>query len=139
MLYAEHLIENAISTLEDNKEYEAFAGDKCNIEMAQAVNIDLEQIWTMATYVVYTLRPILVSDTIAVMTGEQPFLPYMMEYVKQFLGDKNDTIEALLKSCGLDTIEQLWNYIDYLENVKEDHDLLKSYVCSLYSKMQELY
>lgn len=139
MLYEEHLIENAISTLEDNKDYEVFASDKCNIEMAQAVNVDLKQVWTMATYVVYTLSTILVSDTIDVMMGEQPFLPYMTEYVKDFLGDKNDIVEAILKRCGCNTVEQLWNYIDYLENVKEDHDLLKSQVCSLYSKMQELY
>lgn len=88
MLYAEHLIENAISILEQNKDYGDFAGDKYNIEMAQDVNIDLEQIWTMAVYVVCTVRPIWVSDVIGVIQGEEPFHPYMTEYVKQFLKEE---------------------------------------------------
>lgn len=85
MLYEEHLIENAICMLEENKDYKDFAGNQYNIEMAQAVNMDLEQVWTMAIYVMCTLMPILVSDVIGVMQGEEPFHPYMTEYVKQFL------------------------------------------------------
>ena len=139
MSNAEHLIENAICSIEANEEYEDFANKKHNIKMATDIGIDLEDVWAMAIYVMYTVRPIWVSDVIGVIQGEDPFHPYMTEYVKKFLEDENDTIQALLKSCGLDTIEQLWNYIDYLENVKRDHDLLKSQVCSLYSKMQELY
>lgn len=48
-------------------------------------------------------------------------------------------IEALLKSCGCSNLEQLRNYIDYLKQVKEDYEFLKSQVCSLYSKIKNLY
>lgn len=88
MSNAEHLIENAICTIEANQDYEDFASQKYNIEMAKTIGVDLEEIWTMAGYVMYTLRPIWVSDIIGVIQGEEPFHPYMAEYVKQFLEEQ---------------------------------------------------
>lgn len=48
-------------------------------------------------------------------------------------------IDALLKSCGCNNLNELWDYIDYLECVKEDYDFLKTQICNVYLNMQDLY
>lgn len=57
MTNAEHLIENAVYCLERGEEFEEFALRKYNIEMAETQHIDLRDVWSMAIYVVYTLKP----------------------------------------------------------------------------------
>lgn len=56
MSNAEHLIENAICCLERGEEFEEFASQPCNIEMAEMQHIDLLDVWLMAIHVVYTLK-----------------------------------------------------------------------------------
>lgn len=81
----EHLIENAVSCIEREKEYEDFANAKHNIEMSKVSNIDLRQVWTMAIHVVYTLKEIWVSDTVAYFQGEELFDPDMKEYIERLI------------------------------------------------------
>lgn len=51
----EHLLENAVCALEKEKSFEDFSSDKKNIDMSKETGIKLEQIWSMAQYVVFTL------------------------------------------------------------------------------------
>lgn len=55
MSNAEHLIENAICSIERNEPKEYFMEDYYNIDMAKALNIDLEVVYEMAMYVVCTI------------------------------------------------------------------------------------
>ena len=60
MSYPEHLIENALSALEDHDPYEAheiFFGNEHNVNMAAAARISLETVWEMANYVILTWYP----------------------------------------------------------------------------------
>ena len=34
-------------------------------------------------------------------------------------------LEKLLEKCGCRNITDLWNYIDYLEDIKNDYEFLK--------------
>jgi hypothetical protein len=52
MTNAEHLIENAITCMTNGKEYEFFARQSINREMAGNLDWYLEEIWQMADYVV---------------------------------------------------------------------------------------
>ena len=56
MTNAEHLIENAVCCIERNEEFEEFASQIHNIEMAEMQHIDLRDVWSMAIHVVYTLK-----------------------------------------------------------------------------------
>ena len=62
MSNAEHLIENAIIDMEDNKDFEYFSSQWHNKEMASESGINLDHVWAMAQHVVYTLKPIWISD-----------------------------------------------------------------------------
>ena len=57
MTNAEHLIENAICCLERNESFEVFSSQKFNIDMAEMQKINLRDVWDMANYVVYGLKP----------------------------------------------------------------------------------
>jgi hypothetical protein len=39
-----------------------------------------------------------------------------------------EAIEKLCKHCGCRNIEELWDYIGYLEDVKQDYEFLKDRV-----------
>ena len=56
MSYPEHLIENALTALEED-DREKFYGDKHNILMAETAKITLDAVWEMANYVLYTWYP----------------------------------------------------------------------------------
>ena len=47
--------------------------------------------------------------------------------------------EKLLEYCGCRDIDELWGYIGYLEDVKGDHEILKSKISSLYEQMKLMY
>ena len=82
---AQHLIENAIHCIESGKSYEEFANATHNKANSKFSGISLEDVWGMATHMVYTLKESWVSDTIAVLQGETPFRLEMREYVEKFL------------------------------------------------------
>lgn len=54
MTNAEHLIENALVTLSEGKDFEYYISYDYNVTMAKQLNIKLEYIWQMANYVLYT-------------------------------------------------------------------------------------
>ena len=87
MSNVEHLIENAICCLENNEEYADFAKQNYNIIMAEESNIKLEDIWTMAVHVVYSVRQIWISDTVAYFQGEKELFggDRMREYIESFI------------------------------------------------------
>lgn len=49
------------------------------------------------------------------------------------------TLDDILQKYEFKTASELWNYIDYLENVKADYELLKEKVNSLKILMDQLY
>mgnify|MGYP003305730804 FL=1 len=57
MTHAEHLIENAISNMEDGKDFEYFASQKHNKTMSELSGVDLRCVWEMAQHVVYSIKP----------------------------------------------------------------------------------
>lgn len=57
MSNAEHLIENAISVIEAGRDFNEYASMKLNCDMAKMSDIRLRDVWEMATYVVFTLKP----------------------------------------------------------------------------------
>lgn len=54
MSNAEHLIENAICTIERGESFEDFAADSHNQIMSETDGVKLESVWDMAQYVIYT-------------------------------------------------------------------------------------
>lgn len=82
---AEHLIENAICSLEQNKTYEEFVDVRVNMEMAIESNINLQDIWNMATYVVCTAKRYWVMDTISYLKGEKLSDEKMKDYIEEFI------------------------------------------------------
>ena len=62
MTNAEHLIENAIINMEDGKDFEHFSSQKHNKLMSEMSNINLSSVWEMAQYVVWSLKPVWLSD-----------------------------------------------------------------------------
>ena len=62
MTNSEHLLENAIMCLENKVDFEEFANRDINKTMSTYANIALEQIWEMAQYVVYNLKPYWLED-----------------------------------------------------------------------------
>lgn len=58
MSNAQHLLENAIISIEKNMDFEDFIIQPHNKEMAEISNIDLMHVWEMAMYVVYNLKPV---------------------------------------------------------------------------------
>ena len=58
MSNAQHLLENAIISIEKNMDFEDFTIQLHNKEMAEISNINLIQVWEMAMYVVYNLKPV---------------------------------------------------------------------------------
>ena len=49
-------------------------------------------------------------------------------------------IEELLKSCGCKDVNELWNYISYLEDVRKDYEFLKGKLKNLVNGvMEQLY
>ena len=59
----EHLIENAITCLEENRGYDYFRMMWQNAEMIKYVHATPEEIWEMAIYVVTTYKDGIVWDT----------------------------------------------------------------------------
>ena len=59
----EHLIENAITCLEGNKDFDYFTTMWQNKGMLKYVNASPEEIWEMAIYVVTTYKDGIVWDT----------------------------------------------------------------------------
>lgn len=59
----EHLIENAITCLEKNRDYDYFRMMWQNAEMIKYVHASLEEIWEMAIYVVTTYKDSIVWKT----------------------------------------------------------------------------
>jgi hypothetical protein len=53
MTLQEHLLENALVTLENEQPMQDFMSKEINIEMAEETGIKLEDIWLMAQYVIY--------------------------------------------------------------------------------------
>ena len=82
---AQHLIENAIMCIENNKSYEDFSNAYVNKITSSECDIALQDVWDMAMHVVYTTKRSWVSDTIAVLKGETPFHLGMREYVEKYL------------------------------------------------------
>ena len=85
MSNAEHLIENAVCCLERGQSYEDFADAKYNREMAEACRIDLIQVWLMAVYVVYNLKPHWVSDTVDYFQRQDNVDDKMKAYIENYL------------------------------------------------------
>lgn len=48
--------------MEDNKDFEYFSSQWHNKEMSSESGINLDHVWAMAQHVVYTLKPIWISD-----------------------------------------------------------------------------
>ena len=63
MSNTEHLIENAIVCLEENKSYEDFISADVNERMLKLVKSPPEEIWDMAIYVYYTYRESIIWKT----------------------------------------------------------------------------
>lgn len=82
---AQHLIENAIMCIENGKIYDDFSNACVNKTMSDVYGIALEDVWSMAMYVVYTTKRRWVGDVIAVLQGETPFDLEMREYVEKYL------------------------------------------------------
>ena len=59
----EHLIENAITAIEENKTYEDWRTDWRQEAMLKDVMSDAWEIWEMAQYCVYTYKPSVIWDT----------------------------------------------------------------------------
>ena len=58
MSIAEHLIENALCSMEKgNTNYEDFSKDKLLQEQSKELNIDLHTLWQMCSYILYTYKP----------------------------------------------------------------------------------
>ena len=57
MSFAEHLIENALATLERGGDFNAYANNPVNVKMAYDLRIDLKEIWGMACHVFYVFKP----------------------------------------------------------------------------------
>ena len=85
MTNAEHLIENAICCIENGETYEDFSGAWYNKVMAEENNIDLDQVFQMAIYIVYTVKQIWVSDTVAYFQNRELFDDKMKEYIKKLI------------------------------------------------------
>lgn len=64
MSYPEHLIENAIVCLEENKGLDYFLEQPYNREMLKHVSAKPTEIWDMAMYVYYSYVPWIKSKTI---------------------------------------------------------------------------
>ena len=63
MSNAEHLIENAIVCMEENKSYDDFISADVNKRMFEFVKSPPEEIWEMAIYVYYTYRESVTWET----------------------------------------------------------------------------
>lgn len=63
MSNAEHLIENAVSVIENDGDFTEFSSAKHNQDMAKAIHIELSHVWDMATYVVFTLKQYWKNET----------------------------------------------------------------------------
>ena len=50
-----------------------------------------------------------------------------------------EKLQSLLIYYNFKNIEDLYNYIDYLENVKSDYEFLKRQIDILHDKTQELF
>lgn len=59
----QHLIENAITCLEENRDFDYFISMWQNKEMLKYVNASPEDIWEMAIYVITTYREGVVWET----------------------------------------------------------------------------
>lgn len=57
MSIVQHLLENAIISIEKDMDFEDFAEQPHNKAMAEVSNIDLMHVWEMAMYTVYNLKP----------------------------------------------------------------------------------
>ena len=52
---------------------------------------------------------------------------------------KIQTLEQLLKHYECNSIQELWNYIEYLKDVRSDYEWLKKKVKNLASEINEMY
>jgi len=57
MTNAEHLIENAIIYIEEEKDFDHFSSQEYNKYMSEILGINLNIIWEMSQYIVWTLKP----------------------------------------------------------------------------------
>lgn len=62
MSNSEHLIENALASIERKEPEECFFKAKHNVEMARALGISLDTVYSMAVYVYYTYVPCIHYD-----------------------------------------------------------------------------
>ena len=53
--------------------------------------------------------------------------------------DDTVVVNKILKTYEFKTAGELWDYIDYLEKIKMDYELLKEHVNSLKSLIDHLY
>ena len=82
---AQHLIENAIMCIENEKSYEDFSNAYVNKQMSDVYNINLKDVWNMAMHVVCTFKRRWVGDTLAILQGETPCGLGMRDYVEKFI------------------------------------------------------
>lgn len=52
---------------------------------------------------------------------------------------KIQTLEQLLKYYECSSIQELWNYIEYLKDVRSDYECLKKKVKNLASEINQMY
>ena len=64
MSNAEHLIENALCCIEEDKDFKFFKDMTVNKEMFKYIKATPEEIWDIAIYVYYTYKPYIESDLI---------------------------------------------------------------------------
>ena len=60
----EHLIENAITTIEENQTFKDFIGYNYNKMMLETVSASAEEIWEMALYVHYVYKSGIILDMV---------------------------------------------------------------------------
>lgn len=52
---------------------------------------------------------------------------------------KIKTLEQLLECYECNSIRELWNYIEYLKEVRDDYELLKSKVKNIANEIDNMY
>ena len=60
----EHLLENAIASIESNNTYDSWLKQNTQQSMLQEVKASSSEIWTLAQYCVYVYKPGIVVDMV---------------------------------------------------------------------------